>query len=66
MNAHRHARRDEIGAGAPRDRGGAGMRLITISSEDERRAYETDALTAYRALPLAVVLPRSTEESQRS
>jgi glycolate oxidase len=33
-----------------------------ISAEDERRAYETDALTAYRAVPLAVVLPRSTEE----
>ena len=33
-----------------------------ISAEDERRAYETDALTAYRAVPLAVVLPGSTEE----
>ncbi len=33
-----------------------------ISSENERRAYETDALTAYRRLPLAVVLPRSTED----
>jgi glycolate oxidase len=33
-----------------------------IASEDERRAYETDALTAYRAIPLAVVLPGSTEE----
>ena len=33
-----------------------------ISAEDERRAYETDALTAYRGLPLAVVLPGSTEE----
>ncbi len=33
-----------------------------IVSEDERRAYETDALTAYRAVPLAVVLPGSTEE----
>jgi glycolate oxidase len=33
-----------------------------IASEDERRAYETDALTAYRAVPLAVVLPGSTEE----
>jgi len=27
-----------------------------------RRAFETDALTAYRRLPLAVVLPRSAEE----
>jgi glycolate oxidase len=33
-----------------------------IVSEDERRAYETDAFTAYRQLPLAVCLPRSTEE----
>jgi glycolate oxidase len=33
-----------------------------IADEDGRRAYETDALTAYRRLPLAVVLPASTEE----
>ena len=33
-----------------------------ISDEDGRRAFETDALTAYRQMPLAVVLPRSTEE----
>src|ERR687884_1393193 len=33
-----------------------------IISEDERRAFETDALTAYRKMPLAVVLPSSTEE----
>jgi glycolate oxidase len=33
-----------------------------ITSEDERRAFETDALTAYRRMPLAVVLPRTTEE----
>ncbi|WP_181161073.1 FAD-linked oxidase C-terminal domain-containing protein [Labrys okinawensis] len=33
-----------------------------IVSEDERRAYETDAFTAYRAVPLAVVLPETTEE----
>jgi len=33
-----------------------------VSSEEERRAYETDALTAYRAVPLAVVLPASTGE----
>ncbi|MCR4281889.1 MAG: FAD-binding protein [Bauldia sp.] len=45
----------------------AGLRTIVgeahvIVSEDERRAYETDALTAYRVVPLAVVLPSSTEE----
>ena len=27
-----------------------------------RRTFETDALTAYRCLPLAVVLPENTEE----
>lgn len=33
-----------------------------ISDIDETRAYECDALTAYRCPPLAVVLPRSTAE----
>src|SRR5262245_41967122 len=37
-----------------------------IADEDGRRAYETDALTAYRALPLAVLLPGSTEEVSRA
>ena len=32
-----------------------------IADEDGRRAYETDAFTAYRRMPLAVVLPESTE-----
>jgi glycolate oxidase len=36
-----------------------------ISEVAGRRAFETDALTAYRAMPLAVVLPRSTEEVSR-
>jgi glycolate oxidase len=52
------ARRDTIVAGL--------VRLVApealIVSEDERRAFETDALTAYRRLPLAVVLPSSTAE----
>ena len=52
------ARRDEIIAG---------LRPLVaaealIVSEDERRAFETDALTAYRKMPLAVVLPSTTEE----
>ena len=51
------SRRDEIVAGL--------LSILpdecVISSENERRAYETDALTAYRKLPLAVVLPRTTE-----
>ena len=52
------ARRDEILAGL--------ARLVhpeaLIASEDERRAFETDGLTAYRRMPLAVVLPSSTAE----
>jgi glycolate oxidase len=35
---------------------------ILISDQEGRRTFETDALTAYRCLPLAVVLPESTEE----
>jgi glycolate oxidase len=33
-----------------------------ITSDNEMKAFETDAFTAYRRMPLAVVLPRSTEE----
>jgi glycolate oxidase len=33
-----------------------------ITQADELRAFETDALTAYRRAPLAVALPGSTEE----
>ncbi len=33
-----------------------------IDAEAETRAYECDALSAYRCLPLCVVLPESTEE----
>ncbi len=51
-------RRDEIVSGLMEILGAAGV----ITSEDERRAYETDALTAYRAVPLAVVLPASTDQ----
>jgi glycolate oxidase len=36
-----------------------------IADDDGRRAYETDALTAYKRMPLAIVLPRSTEEVSR-
>jgi glycolate oxidase len=36
-----------------------------ISDEEGRRAYETDALTAYRRVPLAVALPTSTEDVSR-
>src|ERR1700712_273274 len=45
----------------------AGLRPLVaaealITSEDERRAFETDGLTAYRRMPLAVVLPSTTAE----
>ena len=33
-----------------------------ITDRDECRAYETDALAVYRRIPLAVVLPTSTDE----
>jgi glycolate dehydrogenase FAD-linked subunit len=33
-----------------------------IASEHELRAYETDGLTAYRQLPMVVVLPETTEQ----
>jgi glycolate oxidase len=52
------ARRDEIVAGLKTAVGEGHV----IVAEDERRAYETDAFTAYRAVPLAVVLPATTEE----
>jgi len=35
---------------------------VVIADDDGRRAYETDALTAYAQMPLAVVLPRTTQE----
>jgi glycolate oxidase len=33
-----------------------------ITSEDERRPFETDAFTAYKRLPMIVVLPETTEQ----
>ncbi|WP_322097000.1 FAD-linked oxidase C-terminal domain-containing protein [Pelagibius sp.] len=36
-----------------------------IVDEDELRAYETDGLTAYKQLPLIVVLPETTEQVSR-
>ena len=40
-------------------------RAQLIFDDDGRRAYETDALTAYKRMPLLVVLPRSTDEVAR-
>ncbi len=50
-----------------RDRLIAGLRALLpedglIHDPAETRAYECDALTAYRCAPMAVVLPRTTEE----
>src|ERR1700726_588105 len=36
-----------------------------IAAESEMRPYESDALTAYRQLPMVVVLPETTEEVAR-
>src|SRR3954469_17261818 len=52
------SRREEIAAGQRRTGPGEGV----IVSEPERRAYESDGLTAYRQSPLVVVLPSTTAE----
>ena len=36
-----------------------------VADEDGRRAFETDALTAYKQMPLAAVLPTTTEQVSR-
>ena len=33
-----------------------------VSSEEGRRAYDADGLSAYRQLPLAVILPETVEQ----
>ena len=55
------ARRDEIVAALRRIVPGEGV----IVSEPERRAYESDGLTAYRQMPLAVVLPSTVDAGRR-
>ena len=55
------ARRDAILAGLAAILPADGL----IADVAGRRAFETDALTAYRRLPLAVALPRSIEEVAR-
>ncbi len=52
------ARRAEIVAALRRIVPGEGV----IDAEHERRAYECDGLTAYRQLPLVVVLPETTAQ----
>jgi glycolate oxidase len=55
---------------ARRDRIVAALRAIVpgegvIAAEREMRPYESDGLTAYRALPMVVVLPETTEQVSR-
>jgi glycolate oxidase len=52
------ARRREILAGLRERVPGEGV----IDAADELKAYESDALTAYRQVPIAVVLPQTTEQ----
>src|SRR5216684_4483539 len=52
------ARRAEIAAALRRIVPGEGV----IVSEDERRVYESDGLTAYRQPPLLAVVPSTTEQ----
>src|SRR4030081_3756500 len=52
------ARRDEIAAALRQIVPGEGV----ILSEPERRAYESDGLTAYRQPPLVVVLPSTVSQ----
>src|ERR1041384_6085338 len=52
---------------ARRERIVAGLRAIVpgegvIAAERELRPYETDGLTAYRQLPMVVVLPETTQQ----
>ncbi|MBI2718432.1 MAG: FAD-binding protein [Rhizobiales bacterium] len=55
------ARRAEIAADLGRIVRGEGV----IATATEMRAYETDGLTAYRQVPLAVVLPETVEQVSR-
>src|ERR671930_78737 len=55
---------------ARRERIVAALRAIVpgegvIAAEREMRAYEADGLTAYRQLPMVVVLPDTTEQVSR-
>src|SRR6478736_4536441 len=55
------ARRDHIVAGLRAIVPGEGV----IAAERAMRPYESDGLTAYRALPMVVVLPETTEQVSR-
>jgi glycolate oxidase len=55
------ARRAEIATALSQIVPGEGV----ILAEEERRAYETDGLTAYRQAPLLAVLPSTTDQVSR-
>ena len=55
------SRRDEIARALRSIVPGEGV----IDAEAERRAYECDGLSAYRALPMLVVRPETTEQVGR-
>src|ERR1700730_564867 len=55
------ARRESIGAALRAIVPGEGV----IAAEREMRPYESDGLTAYRQLPMVVVLPETTEQVAR-
>ena len=56
------ARREEIAAALREIVPGESV----ITEEAERRPYETDGLTAYKQLPMIVVLPETTEQVSRT
>ena len=60
-NAATLARRDEIVADMRQIVPGEGV----VEREREMRAFETDGLTAYRQLPMVVVLPETTAQVAR-
>lgn len=55
------ARRDRIVAALCAIVPGEGV----IASEQAMRPFESDGLTAYRALPMVVVLPETTDQVRR-
>ena len=55
------ARKDEIAAALRAIVPGEGV----IVKDDELRPYESDGLTAYRQMPLIVVLPETTQQVSR-
>jgi glycolate oxidase len=61
LDAQVLARRDEVVAALRAIVPGEGV----IASERAMRPYETDGLTAYRQLPMVVVLPESAEQVAR-